>query len=71
MSKIDEIPNYYVATGYSGTGFKHFPMISKLMSELILETGSSYPQLVSFFRYNRFKNKDLRNKVSDSYFVKE
>lgn len=71
ISKIDEIPNYYVATGFSGTGFKHFPMISKLMTELILETDSSYPELTSFFRYNRFKEDDLRKKVSDSYFVKE
>lgn len=71
ISKIDEVPNYYVATGFSGTGFKHFPMISKLMTELILETNPSYPELISFFRYNRFDKDGLRKKVSDSYFVKE
>lgn len=71
ISKIDEVPNYYVATGFSGTGFKHFPMISKLITELILETKHSYPELISFFRYNRFKEDGLRKKVSDSYFIKE
>lgn len=71
ISKIDEIPDYYVATGFSGTGFKHFPMISKLMTELILETDHSYPELTSFFRYNRFQNNGLRKSVNDSYFVKE
>lgn len=70
LSHIDEIPNYYCATGFSGTGFKHFPMIGKLMKEQILEETYTYPQLISFFKYDRFKKKDLRENVRDSYFVR-
>lgn len=71
LSKIDEIPNYYCAAGFSGTGFKHFPMIGKLMKEQILNEEYTYPELISFFRYDRFKKEDLRENVRDSYFVKE
>lgn len=70
LSKIDKIPNYYCATGFSGTGFKHFPMIGKLMSELILEKDPTFPDLVQFFRFDRFKTMSLRKDVKDSYFVK-
>jgi sarcosine oxidase subunit beta len=71
LSHIDEIPNYYCATGFSGTGFKHFPMIGKIMREQILEETYTYPELISFFRYDRFKQENLRENVRDSYFVKE
>lgn len=69
ISAIDEIPNYYCASGFSGTGFKHFPMIGKIMSEIILGLTLSFPDLVKFFRYDRFKSNKLRRNVSDSYFI--
>lgn len=71
LSSIDEIPNYYCAAGFSGTGFKHFPMISKLMSEIISDEKPTFPDLVKFFRYDRFKSQSLRQDVRDSYFVKK
>lgn len=71
LSAIDEIPNYYCAAGFSGTGFKHFPMIGKLMKEIILEEESYFPNLVKFFRYNRFNKGKIRHNVRDSYFIKE
>lgn len=71
LSKIDEISNYYCAAGFSGTGFKHFPMVGKLMKEQILDEEYTYPELISFFRYDRFKKENLRENVRDSYFVKE
>lgn len=71
LSEINEMPNYYCATGFSGTGFKHFPMIGKLMSELILEKEFTFPDLVEFFRYDRFNSSNYREDVKDSYFVKD
>jgi len=73
LGKIDEVPNFYCATGFSGTGFKHFPMIGILMAETILEKKPTYPNLVSYFNYKRFeKEKEKeRKKVTDSYFVKK
>lgn len=71
LSEIKKIPNYYCAAGFSGTGFKHFPMIGKLMKEIILEEKYSYPELVSFFRYDRFQKKQSRENISDSYFISE
>lgn len=71
LSRIDEIPNYYCTAGFSGTGFKHFPMIGKLMAEIILEKKPTFPDLASFFRYDRFKRSKTRQRVSDSYFVKD
>lgn len=71
LSQIDDIPNYYCAAGFSGTGFKHFPMIGELMAEIILDKKPTFPDLVSFFRYDRFKRTKTRPAVSDSYFVKE
>ncbi len=68
LSEIDEVPNYYCATGFSGTGFKLFPMIGKLMAELIM---GKTPKLLESFRYNRFAEGKMRKEVSDSYFVKE
>jgi glycine/D-amino acid oxidase-like deaminating enzyme len=71
LSRIDEIPNYSCAAGFSGTGFKHFPVIGRLMAEIILDRKPTYPDLVSFFRYDRFKRNKTRQGVSDSYFVRE
>lgn len=68
LSEIDKIPNYYCATGFSGTGFKHFPMVGKLMAELIM---GKKPKILKFFRYDRFTKGKIRKGVSDSYFVKE
>lgn len=71
LSKIDDIPDYYCSTGFSGTGFKHFPMIGKIMAELILERKPTYPNLITFFRFNRFGKASGRKDVSDSYFIKD
>ncbi len=67
LSKIDIVPGYYCATGFSGTGFKHFPMIGRLMADLI---AGGQPQLLESFRYNRFDGGKTREGVSDSYFVR-
>jgi sarcosine oxidase subunit beta len=71
LGSVDKVPNYYFATGFSGTGFKHFPVIGKLMAEIVLEKEPTYPDLISFFRRDRFGRGSARKSVSDSYFVKE
>ncbi len=65
-----KLPNYYVASGFSGTGYKHFPVLGKLLAESILETSSTYPELAAFFNADRFDGSaKKRGQVSDSYFV--
>lgn len=71
LSAIDEVPNYYCAAGFSGTGFKHFPMIGKIMRQIILEEKYTYEKLVKFFRYDRFKSSKRRENVCDSYFIQD
>jgi len=71
LGSIDEVPNYYFAAGFSGTGFKHFPVMGEFMAGIILGKKTAYSNLTSFFSYKRFANKNKRKKVSDSYYVKK
>lgn len=71
LSEIDEVPNYYCAAGFSGTGFKHFPVVGNFMAGIILGRKTAYSNLASFFSYKRFSDTQNRKKVSDSYFVKK
>lgn len=69
VSAIDSVPNYYCATGFSGTGYKHFPMVGKILAELVLDKDPEFPKLRQFFRFDRFGDMTVRKNVSDSYFV--
>lgn len=71
LSHIDGIGNYYCATGFSGTGFKHFPVFGKLLAEMILDMPPTYPVLLPFFRHDRFNKEVRRTDVRDSYFIVE
>lgn len=71
LSHIDGIGNYYCATGFSGTGFKHFPVFGKLLAEMMLDLPPTYPALPPFFRHDRFEADRKRTDVRDSYFIVE
>lgn len=71
LSHIDGIGNYYCATGFSGTGFKHFPVFGRLLAEMMLDEPPTYPAFIPFFRHDRFKTKSRRSDVRDSYFIVE
>ena len=49
---------FYLACGFSGTGFKIAPAVGACMSELILD-GKSHSVDISPFRYQRFSDGDL------------
>ncbi len=69
ISRIDQAPGYFCAVGFGGTGFKHFPMVGLLMKELVLKIPHTFPNLITFFRYDRFEKSDSIRRVSDGYFV--
>jgi sarcosine oxidase, subunit beta len=56
ISKAIEVPNFYMACGFSGHGFMLAPMTGLLMSELVLGLKPSID--LDHLSINRFKDKD-------------
>lgn len=55
ISKVDELPGFYLACGFSGHGFMFAPITGILLSEIILGEKTSFD--VKELSMNRFKEK--------------
>ncbi|MED1469884.1 FAD-dependent oxidoreductase [Bacillus salipaludis] len=57
ISKVEEVPNYYIAAGHEGDGISLAAVTGKLIEELINEKETSIP--IEPLRYDRFKERVL------------
>ncbi len=58
IDRIESLPGFYCAVGFSGHGFKISPAVGQIMSELVLE-GRCHSYDIGLFRHDRFKSGDL------------
>ncbi len=58
IDRIDSMPGFYGAFGFSGHGFKIAPAVGRIVSELVLD-GACRSYDVSIFRHDRFAAGDL------------
>jgi sarcosine oxidase subunit beta len=56
IDKISEVPGFYCAVGFSGSGFKIGPSVGKVMAELVVD-GKCTSYDISIFRHGRFQQK--------------
>jgi sarcosine oxidase subunit beta len=61
---VDGVDGYYHACGFSGHGFMLSPVVSQLLSELVLDRPTSLP--IDDLNLNRFQSGDLTH---DPYVV--
>jgi glycine/D-amino acid oxidase-like deaminating enzyme len=59
ISRVDHLPNYYIAAGHEGDGISLAAVTGKLVEELINEKETSIP--IQPLRYNRFTERVLTN----------
>jgi glycine/D-amino acid oxidase-like deaminating enzyme len=59
ISRVDHLPNYYIAAGHEGDGISLAAVTGKLVEELINEKETSIP--IEPLRYNRFTERVLTN----------
>lgn len=57
ISKVKDVPNYYIAAGHEGDGISLAAVTGKLIEELINEKETSIP--IEPLRYDRFKERVL------------
>jgi sarcosine oxidase subunit beta len=57
VSRVDEIPNYYIASGHEGDGISLAAVTGKLVEEMINKKKTSIP--IDPLSYNRFSGKVL------------
>lgn len=55
ISKVEEVPNFYIAAGHEGDGISLAAVTGKLIEELINEKETSIP--IEPLRFNRFKER--------------
>jgi sarcosine oxidase subunit beta len=58
IDRIEEVPGFYCACGFSGHGFKLGPAVGRIMSDLVLE-GSCASYDLRMFRHGRFREGKL------------
>jgi sarcosine oxidase subunit beta len=58
IGRIEEVPGFYCACGFSGHGFKLAPAVGRIMSELVIE-GSCASYDIQMFRQARFREGKL------------
>lgn len=58
IDRIDAVPGFFCAVGFSGHGFKISPAIGRIVSELVLD-GRCTSYDASIFQHDRFKIGDL------------
>jgi sarcosine oxidase subunit beta len=58
IDRIEEVPGFYCACGFSGHGFKLAPAVGRIMSDLVLE-GSCASYDIRVFRHTRFREGEL------------
>lgn len=64
ISKVDEVPGFYIAAGHEGDGIGLSPLTGKLISQMI--TGEETILPIDTLSINRFK--DLKNRIkNDNY----
>jgi glycine/D-amino acid oxidase-like deaminating enzyme len=59
IDKLDAVPGFYCAVGFSGHGYKLSPVIGDLMSQFILGETNDFVDNLRLFRLNRFQENDL------------
>ena len=64
ISKVDEVPGFYIAAGHEGDGIGLSPLTGKLISQMIIGEETILP--IDTLSINRFK--DLKNRIkNDNY----
>jgi sarcosine oxidase, subunit beta len=58
IDRIDRVPGFFCAVGFSGHGFKISPAVGQIVSELVLD-GRCVTYDVGLFRHDRFQAGDL------------
>ena len=58
IDRIDRVPGFFCAFGFSGHGFKISPAVGRIVSELVVD-GQCRSYDVSIFRHDRFQAGDL------------
>jgi len=58
IDRIEHIPGFYCAFGFSGHGFKIAPAVGRIVSELVAD-GQCRSYDISIFRHDRFQRGDL------------
>jgi sarcosine oxidase subunit beta len=58
IDRIDRVPGFFCAVGFSGHGFKIAPAVGQIVSDLVLDGGCSRYD-ISIFRHDRFSDRDL------------
>jgi len=58
ISKVDNLPGFFIAGGHSGHGVGLAPITGKLIAELVTEGKTSLP--IDGFSFSRFKNHELK-----------
>ena len=56
--RIERVPGFFCAVGFSGHGFKIAPAVGQIMSDLVID-GRCDRYDISIFRHNRFTDRDL------------
>ncbi len=58
IDRIDSVPGFFCAVGFSGHGFKIAPAVGRIVADLVLD-GRCDAYDVSIFRHDRFRKGDL------------
>lgn len=58
IDRIDEVPGFFCAFGFSGHGFKIAPAVGRIVSDLVVD-GRCSAYDIAIFRHDRFRAGDL------------
>jgi len=58
IDRIDRVPGFYCAVGFSGHGFKVAPAVGEIVADLVLD-GRCTRYDISIFRHDRFGDRDF------------
>jgi len=58
IDRIERVPGFFCAVGFSGHGFKIAPAVGQIMSDLVID-GRCDRYDISIFRHDRFADRDL------------
>ncbi|PYR56999.1 MAG: hypothetical protein DMF85_14905 [Acidobacteria bacterium] len=58
IDRIEQVPGFFCAVGFSGHGFKISPAVGRIVSDLVLD-GECRHYDIAVFRHDRFKTGDL------------
>jgi sarcosine oxidase, subunit beta len=59
IDRLQRVPGFYCAVGFSGHGYKLSPIIGDLMSQFVLGESSPLVDKLKLFRLDRFQENDL------------